>query len=365
MDRLQRARSRGHPDADAVAACDPLRRHPRRALLDRLHQLRVAEDGLAVVDGGGLGMPFRRLTQDVDQRPRRGCADEARNCGGAGGRGSDCCRVAATVLAVTSTGVLSAARAVAPPWGARRRRVSHHRVGRADVGAPYLGSVSPAATSGDVHNQTPSPPDLVTKRVWCAAHPGTLRGEYRQGREQFRRRRRGCGRHGVRHRRVDGANGTTCVPGVATHRRKDSMPVITHDNPSRGSYALWFGTRLLIRPLLKYFPLTTQTMKFLYLADAPLALAPSRKVSSVRRSNWRVVRPSTSSRRGPVVVESDTAILYLHGGAFIVCGLATHRRSRRGCPGARRCRSSPWPTGSCPKRAWGPPSTTRTWHTGN
>lgn len=103
------------------------------------------------------------------------------------------------------------------------------------------------------------------------------------------------------------------------------MPVITHDIPSRGSYALWFGTRLFIRPLLKYFPLTTQTMRFLYLADAPLALAPKPKgvvgeeIELAGRPAEYIV-PSGPSRR-----DSDTAILYLHGGAFIVCGLATHR----------------------------------------
>ncbi|GAA2056698.1 alpha/beta hydrolase [Williamsia deligens] len=103
------------------------------------------------------------------------------------------------------------------------------------------------------------------------------------------------------------------------------MPVITHDNPSRGSYALWFGSRLLIRPVLKYWPLTPQTMKMLYLVDKALARGPKPKgvvgepMTLAGRPAEYIV-PSGPSRR-----DSDTAVLYLHGGAFVVCGLATHR----------------------------------------
>jgi acetyl esterase/lipase len=103
------------------------------------------------------------------------------------------------------------------------------------------------------------------------------------------------------------------------------MPVITHTQPSRGSYAMWFGSRLLVRPLLKYWPLTGPTMKFLYLVDKSFAKAPRPKgvvgemIELAGRPADYIV-PSGPSRR-----DSDTAVLYLHGGAFVVCGLASHR----------------------------------------
>ncbi|MGZ8178323.1 alpha/beta hydrolase [Williamsia sp. SKLECPSW1] len=103
------------------------------------------------------------------------------------------------------------------------------------------------------------------------------------------------------------------------------MPVITHDTVSRGSYALWFGSRLLVRPILKYWPLTAPTMRYLHLVDKALARGPRPKgvVGEPMELAGRPAEYIVPS--GPSGRDSDTAILYLHGGAFVVCGLASHR----------------------------------------
>ncbi|MBJ7288712.1 alpha/beta hydrolase [Williamsia sp.] len=103
------------------------------------------------------------------------------------------------------------------------------------------------------------------------------------------------------------------------------MPVITHTRPSRGSRPMWFGSRLFIRPILKVWPLSPSGMKLLYLVDRAASRGPKPRGVVLEQIELagrpvELIVPAGPSRR-----DSDTAVLYLHGGAFITCGLATHR----------------------------------------
>ncbi|AZG47486.1 alpha/beta hydrolase [Gordonia insulae] len=103
------------------------------------------------------------------------------------------------------------------------------------------------------------------------------------------------------------------------------MPIVHHRKPSLLSYPMWLGTRALLRPTLSLWPLTRSGMAGLFLIDRALAIGP--KPSGVVREQMtlagrpvELIMPSGPSRR-----DSETAVLYLHGGAFVVCGLGSHR----------------------------------------
>ncbi|MGV9712635.1 alpha/beta hydrolase [Gordonia sp. NPDC003424] len=103
------------------------------------------------------------------------------------------------------------------------------------------------------------------------------------------------------------------------------MPIVHHRKPSLLSYPMWIGSRFLLRPTLALWPLTRSGMAGLFLIDRMMAVGP--KPSGVVREPMtladrpvELIMPSGPSRR-----DSETAVLYLHGGAFVVCGLGSHR----------------------------------------
>ena len=103
------------------------------------------------------------------------------------------------------------------------------------------------------------------------------------------------------------------------------MPVVHHRKPSSMSYPIWAGTRLFLKPLMSVWPLNDAGMAGLFLIDKLFAAgAPLRGVvrEQVELGNCRaeLIVPS-----GPSGRDSATAILYLHGGAFVAGGVGTHR----------------------------------------
>lgn len=83
-------------------------------------------------------------------------------------------------------------------------------------------------------------------------------------------------------------------------------------------------SKLTIRPVLAHYPLRGPAAKLMPVVDRLASRLPrsSRTVHrEVMTRHWRgeLVSPID----GPT---SDGAILYLHGGAFIACGMGTHRR---------------------------------------
>lgn len=108
-------------------------------------------------------------------------------------------------------------------------------------------------------------------------------------------------------------------------------PVI--DQRAGGSAQSWLvfrAARLLLRPLLTYWPLTSWGLLPLPLLDSVAELLPMpRGVRSTRvgfagfRAEWVWAEgvPAPDESNG-----DSGAVIYFHGGAFLAGGLATHRR---------------------------------------
>ena len=94
--------------------------------------------------------------------------------------------------------------------------------------------------------------------------------------------------------------------------------------PSRESAVVHAVSKVTVRPLLRYYPLRGPAAKLMTLVDFGAQVLPrlSKTVHEcVEGKTWcgELVTPID----GPT---SKGAILYLHGGAFLLCGMATHRR---------------------------------------
>lgn len=103
------------------------------------------------------------------------------------------------------------------------------------------------------------------------------------------------------------------------------MPIVHHGKPSFLSYPMWLGARLVLKPTLSLWPLNKAGMAGLFLIDRLAAVGP--KPQGVAREQMHLAgRPvELQMPTGPSRRDGDTAMLYVHGGAFVVCGLATHR----------------------------------------
>lgn len=82
------------------------------------------------------------------------------------------------------------------------------------------------------------------------------------------------------------------------------------------------AARLMVRPLLTYWPLTGWGMRPLCLVETAAGLLPPPRGVRFERvdlggfaGEW--VRPEAGT--------DDAVVLYFHGGAFVTCGVATHR----------------------------------------
>jgi acetyl esterase/lipase len=93
---------------------------------------------------------------------------------------------------------------------------------------------------------------------------------------------------------------------------------------SREAEVVQTVSKVFARPCLKYLPLRGPVRVFWPLLDRSAALIPRLPGTThkpIQARTWRgeLVTPLD----GPT---SEGAILYLHGGAFLMCGTATHRR---------------------------------------
>ncbi|SDC22235.1 alpha/beta hydrolase [Actinokineospora iranica] len=82
--------------------------------------------------------------------------------------------------------------------------------------------------------------------------------------------------------------------------------------------------RVFVWPTMSWWPLRGPLSKLMPLVDLVLRATPRLRATEVERvagGHWRaeLVRPRGSAN-------ASAALLYLHGGAFVFCGLATHRR---------------------------------------
>lgn len=116
------------------------------------------------------------------------------------------------------------------------------------------------------------------------------------------------------------------------------MPIVHHRKPSLLSYPIWAGSRLVLKPLMSLWPLNRPGMAVLFLIDRAVAVGPKprgvvREQVELGGRTAELILPSGPSRR-----DSETAVLYLHGGAFVVGGVGTHRSVA-----ARLCRATELP----------------------
>ncbi|MCD2145195.1 alpha/beta hydrolase [Gordonia paraffinivorans] len=103
------------------------------------------------------------------------------------------------------------------------------------------------------------------------------------------------------------------------------MPIVHHRRPSLLSFPLWLGSRLLLKPAMSLWPISKAGLGSLFVIDQIVAIGPKprgvvREQLTLAGRPTEMIVPAGPSRR-----DSDTAMLYLHGGAFVMCGLGTHR----------------------------------------
>jgi acetyl esterase/lipase len=93
---------------------------------------------------------------------------------------------------------------------------------------------------------------------------------------------------------------------------------------SRRAGAVHTVAKVVARPVLRYYPLRGPAARLMPLVDFGASLLPRLSATvhrPVQGRTWRgeLVTPID----GPT---SDGAIIYYHGGAFLLCGMGTHRR---------------------------------------
>jgi acetyl esterase/lipase len=98
-----------------------------------------------------------------------------------------------------------------------------------------------------------------------------------------------------------------------------------HTEVSVRARLVFAAARLMVRPLLTYWPLTSWAIRPLCLLEAAAGLLPAPCGVQVERVSFggfvgEWVRPAPTEAPGEPGV-----VLYFHGGAFVTCGVATHR----------------------------------------
>ncbi|HEY4023180.1 MAG TPA: alpha/beta hydrolase [Pseudonocardiaceae bacterium] len=100
-------------------------------------------------------------------------------------------------------------------------------------------------------------------------------------------------------------------------------PVVDHHvGVSIRARVVYAAARLMLRPLLTHWPLNPLGLLPLPLVDYAAELLPNPHDTEFERVELPGFRGQWARAEG---VEEDGAVLYFHGGAFIACGLATHR----------------------------------------
>lgn len=97
-----------------------------------------------------------------------------------------------------------------------------------------------------------------------------------------------------------------------------------HGRPSRRSLVVRTAARAVAKPVMTFHPVSGPIAPLRHVIDLgarALPRLPSTRLERIRGKDWagELVTP-----RGGAT--GDGAIVYFHGGAFLFCGLATHRR---------------------------------------
>ncbi len=103
------------------------------------------------------------------------------------------------------------------------------------------------------------------------------------------------------------------------------IELVNPDGVSLESRMVLAACRGVVGPTLNTLPLNRHSMRFSFLVNRVGGLRPQprsirRELVRLDRFAMEIVRPAGACR--PL---RDGVVLYLHGGGFVVCGLATHR----------------------------------------
>ncbi|HYU84116.1 MAG TPA: alpha/beta hydrolase [Kribbellaceae bacterium] len=106
-----------------------------------------------------------------------------------------------------------------------------------------------------------------------------------------------------------------------------------HPRQSGRSRLVRIGARAIVRPVLGFYPVSGPAAPLAELVDLGMRVLPrlsSTIVEHVNGGDWKAELVSVKSGAEHAGKDADdtgrAAILYFHGGAFVACGLATHRR---------------------------------------
>ncbi len=97
-----------------------------------------------------------------------------------------------------------------------------------------------------------------------------------------------------------------------------------HARSSYRSQLVRIGSRTFVRPVLAFFPSIGPAAPIVDLVELGMRAVPrlpSTQVEKVCGGDWSAELVSAKDS-----VPGQAAIVYFHGGAFVMCGLATHRR---------------------------------------
>ncbi|MBM7368322.1 alpha/beta hydrolase [Gordonia hydrophobica] len=102
------------------------------------------------------------------------------------------------------------------------------------------------------------------------------------------------------------------------------MSVINHDERDARSFVLLWFCRLIVKTLLRFIPISEGLLRRLAMFDE-WAGRDRRTIRGVTIEK-SVIADAPVERITPTLIDDPrTVVLYLHGGAFIACGLNTHR----------------------------------------
>ena len=111
-----------------------------------------------------------------------------------------------------------------------------------------------------------------------------------------------------------------------TTTRPVRAPVVVHDSPSAVSVGMFWAARIFLKPVYRFWPLGERGMRALRFLETAFSRLPfpsavqhgAAELGGVEVHTYRPLRPAPDA-------VTDTHVLFLHGGAFIFCGPATHR----------------------------------------
>lgn len=105
------------------------------------------------------------------------------------------------------------------------------------------------------------------------------------------------------------------------------MAIIEHRAPSLMSTVLYWLARLFLKPVYRIWPLGDRGIRALRMIEATFARLPKpRRVLHGRGVLGDVPVQTCTPRRPADDALTGAHVLFLHGGAFIFCGTATHLR---------------------------------------